>query len=138
MSELNVKHINKILGHIQADIRRLWMPWWGVKKGAECVEQAGKELQFAACGTAACFAGWSKLLSMPKKERDGQFYSKGYLCVSGKLEAERLGLDDSERFLFTEADGTQREQFNEVKKRLRMIIAGRVARGELSAKKIRV
>lgn len=136
--KLNVKHINKILDHIRGDLNRLWMPWFGVQEGtpAGLYEEIDK---FADCGTACCFAGWSLLLSMPKSKWSKQFSRKGDLDIDSQKEAERLGLTEKESSnLFAAAFGSRKQQFEQVKKRLRSIIAHRVAVGETSARKIRV
>jgi uncharacterized DUF497 family protein len=137
---LNVKHINKILAHIRGDVRRLYMPLWGITKKSENVKDYG--INFAKCGTACCFAGWSHLLSMPKKDWSKAFVDDGRLLPMVKdEEAERMGLTLAEASMLFWGGGTgvtPEQQFNTVKSRLRTIIQMRVANGELSAKKIRV
>jgi hypothetical protein len=142
LPELNVKHINKIIRHIKGDLRRLWMPfWWAYQKGA--IE--GPET-YAPCNTAACFAGWSLLLSMPRKDwakhfdKDGELKNRPYDYDYDNTEGRRLGLTTEEAWMLFDGDAgdTRRQQWATVKGRLKEIIKDRVARGELSAKKIRL
>jgi hypothetical protein len=140
MAELNVKHFNKILAHIRGDLKRLWMPWFGVRKGTEMALSEGlKNRDFARCGTACCFAGWSELLATPRKDWKKLFSEDGDLSIDSSIEGERLGLTEDEySILFRSVNGSRRKQFDAVRERLRGIIANRVAQGEVGAKKIRV
>jgi hypothetical protein len=139
MASLNFKHFNKILAHIRGDLKRLWMPEFGIKKGTGAAEATAIK-GFPLCGTAACFAGWSRLLSIPKKDWKNEFNEYGELQnVSFASEGIRLGLTEEEAYkLFDGAYGTRRQQFETVKIRLRNLITARVAAGELTAKKIKL
>jgi hypothetical protein len=144
MPKLNVKHINKILAYIREDLDRFYMPTWGVKGGSRAaavisdIERATRKekLHFPACGTVACFAGWSKLLSVPEANWDGMFDRYGELEINWREEVERLGLTEDESTLFGSVRGTREQQLRVVEKRLCAIAKARVALGEEEAKGI--
>lgn len=139
IAKLNVKLINRILAHIQADVRRLHMPHWGIKKGSRFARLEGlKAKNFAECNTAACFAGWSKLLSTRQKRWPSLFRRNGTLDIDPDTEIKRLGITQGESFLFQCVHGTPAEQLEVVKDRLRHIVKNRIAAGDNDAKKIKV
>lgn len=149
LPKLNVRHINKIVKHIAGNVKRLYMPTWGVQKGSEVArERELKDSRFPECGTVACFAGWSKLLSIPKKEWKSIFTDTGAMEVIEDSdfgasivaeETQRLGLTKGEAAdLFDSAYGSPSIQFTAVKQRLRCLIAARVDLGDKSAKRIKL
>jgi len=135
---LNVKHINKVLAFIREDLKRLNMPSWGITKNSLAGERIlGYQPNFfPECGTVACFAGWSKLLTIPQEKWKEQFNSDGWLDSSSLEEAARLGLTKEEQSLFAEVHGTKEKQLQEVERRLCHIVKNRVAAGEESAREI--
>jgi len=136
---LNVTHINKVLKHIEGDVRRLNMPLWGVLKGTPSAEDVRAPSSYAKCGTACCFAGWSHLLSVPRKKWKAEFGPTGELDISRWKETEKLGLTYAEaNRLFAPVTGTPEEQFDVLKERLRELVDDRLSDGELGAKEIRV
>jgi hypothetical protein len=63
---MNVKLLRKVKKHILEEPKRFIMGDWVVRKeapGHQVCDDDGNYRPFAKCGTAACIAGWTMLLS---------------------------------------------------------------------------
>jgi hypothetical protein len=61
---MKVKLLRKVKKHILEEPKRLFMAWYVVRKGDDAsVIRGMRDDRFADCGTAACIAGWTLILS---------------------------------------------------------------------------
>ena len=88
---MNVKLLRKVKRHILAEPKRLYMPAYIIRK------EDGMDISrpFARCGTAACIAGWTYILSVKSKTppRTGDEHTEAAeLLGLTELQADRLFL----------------------------------------------
>lgn len=139
---LNVEHFNKIITHIEADRNLLhqdvWMETRRSLEGDGRLDYYGK---FSACGTAACFAGWSFILSRSLVPREWLVLAEKPECdFSPHYETVRLGLSRAEAdILFIGSCGLEDvDEWDEVKYRIAVLVNCRAAIGERSALQIKL
>ena len=132
---LNWKYINKILKHIHEEPKRLWMPYEGLKTGADV---GNPPPVFPVCNTVACFYGWSNILRVKRPS----WSKRGVLNVSQEAENRILGFTDeeTEEIYYVGASGLNdaTDQRFALQAELADVIAKRIASGEKSAKRIRL
>jgi hypothetical protein len=92
---MNVKLLRKVKKHILEEPRRLAMGYFVQRKDGltqtvfESEARDGDEYPFAKCGTAACIAGWTVLLTDQTQEWQIEQNAIRLLEIDGR-EAQRL------------------------------------------------
>lgn len=88
---MNVELLEKVKRHILAKPKRLYMPFVVVRKERHPRLEInyGKSRGYAECGTAACIAGWTCLLSGIKPE-DVSVFEASKLLGLNSGQASRL------------------------------------------------
>lgn len=95
---MNVKLLRKVAKHILAEPKRFVMWTWMREKGAGAYDftsdaSDNRPVPFAKCGTAACIAGWTCILSGDSSPRDFETRAADLLNIND-TKAKRLFLLD--------------------------------------------
>lgn len=125
MAEINMKLVRKVLAHVKGDLKRLKMSVYGQQREG----REGKK-GYPACETRACFAGWTVLLTTPKKKWAKLFFKSFMDPEQTASRAQKLlGLTDGERYHIFSGRATNRwttvSQFSQLKKDINGVLKGR-------------
>lgn len=128
MAELNEGLLTKVLDHVRADLRRFNMDLFGVQKGSKAANmESGMDIschvknEWPACNTQACLAGWTVLLSTPRRKWGTLFKKNGTMYLNTSFKAQQLlGLESYEATeLFNATGATPKRSLQIVLRRLR-------------------